>query len=287
MVRTRSGRIQKLSCQTATGRDALQLFVDALVGEIQRVDDARDRLDAHEVARRGVLARRGLRRINHDGAIVGAKHHVQPLRFAPQRHRRLAARVADEIAEHIVELERRQLNGRGVGKELLDRLRHARGHLCLRHRPMRSGRDRERPFIARRIGELKERMETDSDRHRLDAQVVDPRRHFQHAVAKAVGHLDGVRKRKLLHPRRMPEEFQPARDPGRLPIGARLRRPSSRGPTSEIRESGSCRERCPGSCRTRIACRWRKTPARRAGRPTARGMGCQSILRRLCILRPI
>ena len=63
-------------------------------------------------------------------------------------------------------------------------------------------------------------MEADRDRHRFDAQVVDPRRHFQHPVAKAVRHLDGVRKRKLLHPQRMLEEFQPAFHPGRLPIGA-------------------------------------------------------------------
>ena len=87
---------------------------------------------------------------------------------------------------------------------------------------MRSGGDGDRPFIAWRIGELKKWMKADRNRHRLDAQVVDPRRHLQHAVAKPMGHLDGVRKRKLLHPQRLPEEFQPAGDPGRLPIGARL-----------------------------------------------------------------
>ena len=103
---------------------------------------------------------------------------------------------------------------------------------------MRSGRDRQHPFIARGIGELKERMEADRDRHRLDAQVVDPRGHFEHAVAKAVRHLDGVRKRKLLHPQRLLEEFQPACHPGRLAVGARLDDFPVAGPMPEIRESG-------------------------------------------------
>jgi hypothetical protein len=80
-------------------------------------------------------------------------------------------------------------------------------------------------------------MEADRDRHRFDAQVVDTRRDFQHAVAEAVRHLDRVGEWKLPHPRWMLEKFQLAGNPRRLticahvgdfPLGRRCQKPVDR-----------------------------------------------------------
>ena len=56
-------------------------------------------------------------------------------------------------------------------------------------------------------------MESDRDRHRLGAQVLDRRSHFERAVRQPVRELDRVREGPLLHPRRLLVEIEPAGDP--------------------------------------------------------------------------
>ncbi len=65
-------------------------------------------------------------------------------------------------------------------------------------------------------------MKSDTNGHRLDAQVLDPGGHLEHTILKPMCHLDGVRKRELLHPGGIAVELQPARDPCRPGVGADL-----------------------------------------------------------------
>ena len=87
---------------------------------------------------------------------------------------------------------------------------------------MRPRADRQRPRVARGVGQLKVRVEADGDRHRFRTQVDDRRLYFEHPVVQAMGNLDGVRERPLSHPHRLPIELEPARHPGGFGVGVCL-----------------------------------------------------------------
>ena len=71
------------------------------------------------------------------------------------------------------------------------------------------------------------------------------RDHFEHAVLQPVGHVDCVRERKLLHPRRLPVELEPAGGPRRrrispgfdqLPVGIRRQKSVDRNRAANVAE---------------------------------------------------
>src|SRR2546429_1279556 len=61
-------------------------------------------------------------------------------------------------------------------------------------------------------------MKPDRDGHGFRAHVRNFRPHFEYTVLEAVSDIDGVSERKLFHPSRLFEEFQPACQPGRILI---------------------------------------------------------------------
>ena len=80
---------------------------------------------------------------------------------------------------------------------------------------MRLHAERDRPFVARRVGQLEVGVEPDRYRHRFLRQVLDPGPHFEDAALQPIGHVDGVGERKLLHPHRLAVELEAARHPRR------------------------------------------------------------------------
>jgi hypothetical protein len=87
---------------------------------------------------------------------------------------------------------------------------------------MRPRADRQRPRVARRVGQLKVRVEPDRDRHRFRAHIDDGRLDFEHAVVQAMRDLDRVRERPLFHPHRLLVGIEAARDPRRFSVRLRL-----------------------------------------------------------------
>ena len=165
--------------------------------------------------------RRERRRPGQDGLVVRPQADVQFLAVVHQLHRRAAVCVANQIGEHVIDqgvlLE---LNRRPIGtKEVLDRLRFA-GREALRNLdPVRLRVERHRPVVAVAVWQFEDRVIANGDRHRLGAQVVEPRLHFECAVRHAIGHRDRVREGELRHEERVLVEIQPARDPGARRVG--------------------------------------------------------------------
>ena len=96
---------------------------------------------------------------------------------------------------------------------MLDGQRFARRYFVRVEFPLGASADRDRPLVARDVGQLEVGMKADRDRHRLGAGVRDRGLHFQLPVPQAIRHLDRVGERPLLHPHRLTGELEPAGHP--------------------------------------------------------------------------
>ena len=109
-----------------------------------------------------------------------------------------------------------------IGEERVGGFGLAGGDLVVGQQPVGFRADREHPVFARGVGQLEVGVEADGHRHRLGAEVLDPRLHLEHAVGEPVGHLQRVRERELLHPLRIAIEVQLVRDPRARAVGLRF-----------------------------------------------------------------
>src|SRR5262245_2967241 len=87
-------------------RDRLQVFVDALLREIERVGDGCHRFEANEAV--------WFQRPDNGSAIVGPELHVDALRLADDAHRGAALGVAHQIAEAVVDVVVAERDATGV-----------------------------------------------------------------------------------------------------------------------------------------------------------------------------
>jgi len=77
----------------------------------------------------------------------------------------------------------------------------------------RASAERNRPLIARHVGQLEVGMKADGHRHGLGAGIRDHGLDSQLSIRESIRHLDRVGERPLLHPHRLPGELESARDP--------------------------------------------------------------------------
>ncbi len=214
-----------------------------------------------------------VRRVDDERPEVRALRQLDLLRAAFHRRGHPALRVPHEVREHIVDVV--VLEGAlEVREERVGRLRHARRHLLVRQQPPRACRHRDRPLLARRVGQLQPWMVAEGHRHRLGREIDHLRAHLEHAGLQAVGHLDRVGERPLFHPRRLLVDVEPAREPRRRVVVLQFDDLPLVRQAHEAVDRDRARDVARAACRRRSACRLRRTPARRAGCPTGRAAGC-------------
>ena len=163
---------------------------------------------------------------------------------------------------------------RGSGKRCSIGTRLAGRDLVWREHPFGARADGDRPVVARRVGQREVGMESDGDRHRLGAEVVQlerrspARRPAADASSRSCGRTETAPSTPAAGRTRAGSSPTPTR---RRPCASTT---SHWSPCQGSRGWDGRLARCPVPCRRRICCRWRRTPAHRAGSPTAPGTEC-------------